>query len=45
VDQGINSKVVDIPSLYNFYKGRMEFFSTIFAQKASKVCCFLGASE
>jgi hypothetical protein len=41
----LNTKVVDLLILYNFYKGRMAFFSTICAQIASKVCCFLGACE
>jgi hypothetical protein len=45
VDQVDNRKVLDLIPLYNFHKGRMGFFSTIFAQIASKVCCFLGACE
>jgi hypothetical protein len=45
VVQGVDSKVVDLIILYNFYKGRMAFFSTLCAQIASKVCCFLGACE
>jgi hypothetical protein len=42
VVQGVDSKVVDLIILYNFYKGRMAFFSTLCAQIASKVCYFLG---
>jgi hypothetical protein len=34
VDQGVNRKVVDLVFLYNFYKGRRVFSSTIFAQFA-----------
>jgi hypothetical protein len=45
VDQGINSKVVDLPFLYNFYKGRMVFFSTISAQFACQLAEFLGVGE
>jgi hypothetical protein len=29
VDQGLNRKVVDLPSLYNFYKGHMDFSQPI----------------
>jgi hypothetical protein len=45
VDQGLISKVVDLLPLYNFYKGRMVFFSTVCAQITCRHCCFLGASE
>jgi hypothetical protein len=45
VVQAVNSKVVNLLILYIFYKGHIWFFSTIFAQIASKLCCFLGASE
>jgi hypothetical protein len=41
----VNSKVVDLLTLYNFHKGRMAFFSTIFAQFGCQVADFLGASE
>jgi hypothetical protein len=34
VDQGVNRKVVDLVFLYNFYKGRRVFSSTIFAEFA-----------
>jgi hypothetical protein len=45
VDQVDNRKVVDLIPVYNFYKGCMGFFSTIFAQIACQVCCFLGAYD
>jgi hypothetical protein len=45
VVQAVNSKVVDLLTLYNFHKGRMAFFSTIFAQIGCQVGCFLGADE
>jgi hypothetical protein len=45
VHQGLNRKVVDQLTLYNFYEGRMGFFSTIFAQIACQDADFLGASE
>jgi hypothetical protein len=45
VHQGLNRKVVDLASLYNFYKWCMGFFSTIFAQIACQDADFLGASE
>jgi hypothetical protein len=45
VDQVDNRKVVDLIPLYNFYKGRMGFFSTIFAQELCQVGSFLGAGE
>jgi hypothetical protein len=45
VDRVVNRKVVDLIPLYNFYKGRMGFFSTIFAQIACQAGCFLGADE
>jgi hypothetical protein len=45
VGRVINSKVVDLLILYNFYKGRMAFFSTIFAKFSCQVGRFLGASE
>jgi hypothetical protein len=32
----VNRKVVDLTTLYNFYKGRMVFFATDFAQPAAK---------
>jgi hypothetical protein len=37
VDQVVNRKVVHLPSLNNFHKGRMGFFSTICAQIACQV--------
>jgi hypothetical protein len=33
----VNRKVVDLTTLYNFYKGSMVFFSTVFAQIAAKL--------
>jgi hypothetical protein len=45
VVQAVNSKVVDLLTLYNFHKGRMAFFSTIFAQFGCQVADFLGAGE
>jgi hypothetical protein len=33
----MNRKVVDLTTLYNFYKGSTEFFSTDFAQIAAKL--------
>jgi hypothetical protein len=33
----MNRKVVDLTTLYNFYKGRMVFFSTDFAQITAKL--------
>jgi hypothetical protein len=45
VHQGLNKKVVDLASLYNFYKGRMGFFYTICAQNACQDGRFLGADE
>jgi hypothetical protein len=45
VHQGLNRKVVDLASLYNFYKGCMAFFSTNRAQIACQVGGFLGADE
>jgi hypothetical protein len=41
----MNSQVVDLLTLYNFHKGRMAFFSTIFAQFGCQDGCFLGADE
>jgi hypothetical protein len=37
VHKAVNRKVVDLITLYNFYKGRMVFFSTDFAQTAAKL--------
>jgi hypothetical protein len=45
VDQGVNSKVVDLLFLYNFYKGCRVFFSTSCAQIVCQVGYFLGACE
>jgi hypothetical protein len=45
VVQAVNSKVVDLPILYNFCKVHMAFFSTICAQIACQVADFLGAGE
>jgi hypothetical protein len=45
VVQAVNSKVVDLLTLYNFYKGSMAFFSTIFAQFGCQVADFLGTSN
>jgi hypothetical protein len=39
------TEVVDLVTLYNFYKGRMAFFSTNCAQIVCQVADFLGASE
>jgi hypothetical protein len=33
----VNSKVVDLTTRYNFYKGSMVFFSTVFAQIDAKL--------
>jgi hypothetical protein len=33
----MNSKVVDLTTLYNFHKGRMVFFSMDFAQIVAKL--------
>jgi hypothetical protein len=33
----VHRKVVDLTTLYNFYKGRLVFFSTDFAQNAAKL--------
>jgi hypothetical protein len=41
----VNGKVGDLTTLYNFYKGRMGFFSTICAQNACQLGCFHGANE
>jgi hypothetical protein len=35
--QGVNSKVVDLTTLYNFYKGSVVFLSTDFAHIATKL--------
>jgi hypothetical protein len=43
VPQDVNGKVVDLVTLYNFYKGRMTFFSTNCAQIACQVGRFMGA--
>jgi hypothetical protein len=40
-----NSKVVDQLTLYHFHKGRLAFFSIVFAQFACQVAEFLGSSE
>jgi hypothetical protein len=45
VHQGLNRKVVDLASLYNFYKGRMVFFSTNCPQIACQIRSFLGTDE
>jgi hypothetical protein len=45
VPQEVNNKVGDLTTLYNFYKGRMRFFSTICAQNACQFGCFHGADE
>jgi hypothetical protein len=45
VHKDLNSKVVDLASLYNFYKGRMAFFSTNCAQFACQDGSFLGTDE
>jgi hypothetical protein len=45
VGRVINNKVVDLLILYHFHKGRMAFFSTIFAQIGCQASCFLGACE
>jgi hypothetical protein len=37
VHQVVNRKVVDLTTLYNFYKGSMVFFSMVFAQIAAKL--------
>jgi hypothetical protein len=41
----MNRKVVDLVSLYSYYKGRMAFFSTNCAQIACQVGNLLGADE
>jgi hypothetical protein len=33
----VNRKVVDLTTFYDFYKGRMVFFSTDFAQNTGKL--------
>jgi hypothetical protein len=33
----VNSKVIDLRTLYNLYKGSKVFFSTVFAQIAAKL--------
>jgi hypothetical protein len=33
----VNRKVVDLTTLYNFYKGHLVFFSTDFAQNVAKL--------
>jgi hypothetical protein len=45
VVQAVNSKVVDLLFLYNFYEGCRVFFSTSCAQMACQHGSFLGASE
>jgi hypothetical protein len=45
VVQAVNSKVVDLLILYNFYKVSMAIFSTMFAQIGCQVGCFLGVGE
>jgi hypothetical protein len=37
VHRGVNSKVVDLTTLYNFYKGSIVFFSTDFAESACQL--------
>jgi hypothetical protein len=37
VHKVMNRKVVDLTTLYNYYKGRMVFFSTDFAQITAKL--------
>jgi hypothetical protein len=37
VHKVVNRKVVELTTLYNFYKGRMVFFSTDFAQTTAKL--------
>jgi hypothetical protein len=41
----MNRKVVDLTTLYNFYKGSIVFFSTDFAQIAAKLWMSLSFSE
>jgi hypothetical protein len=45
VGQVLNSKVVDQLTLYHFYKDRIGFRSTNFAQKVVELCRNLGSSE
>jgi hypothetical protein len=45
VGRVINRKVVDLLILYNFHKGRMAFFPTIFSQFGCQVADFLGVGE
>jgi hypothetical protein len=45
VHQAINNKVVDQLTLYHFHKGRLAFFSIIFAQIGCQNAEFLGSSE
>jgi hypothetical protein len=45
VDKEINSKVVDLLILYHFHKGRIAFFSTMFAQIECQDATILGSSE
>jgi hypothetical protein len=45
VHQGLNTKFVDLASLYNFYLVHMGVFSTICAQNACQDGRFLGADE
>jgi hypothetical protein len=37
VHKVVNRKVVDLTTLYNFYKGRLVFFSTDLAQITAKL--------
>jgi hypothetical protein len=45
VHKNLNRKVIDLASLYNFYKGRMAFFSANCAQFACQDGSSLGADE
>jgi hypothetical protein len=41
----MNTEVVDLPILYNFYKGHLVFFSSDFSQKVCQLWMPLGVSE
>jgi hypothetical protein len=45
VDQVINSKVVDLLILYHFHKGRIAFFTLVFAQLGCQDAEFLSSRE
>jgi hypothetical protein len=45
VHKELITKVVDLATSYNFYKGHVVFFSTVCAQKARQDADFLGADE